>query len=126
MRPNLRLRPGTLGCALLGAFTGGAPISQCLPLALRLPRPRCASPADYSLKEGESLTLRISAPKRAGSGGFVSKKKGLLFKQFSLVMGERDGGGRGWGWGCVGRLSAGVVWHSRLAQPEAEPDVGKR
>lgn len=49
-----------------------------------------APTADYSLKEGESLTLRIVAPRRAGSGGFVSKKRGL-FKQFSLVMGEHGG-----------------------------------
>ncbi|KAL4430811.1 hypothetical protein ABPG75_006067 [Micractinium tetrahymenae] len=46
---------------------------------------------DYSLREAESLTLKISAPRRAGSGGFVSKKKGLLGKQFSLVMGEHGG-----------------------------------
>ncbi|PSC68868.1 Adaptin ear-binding coat-associated 2 [Micractinium conductrix] len=50
-----------------------------------------APQADYSIKEGETLKLSISAPKRAGTGGFVSKRGQMLAKQFSLILDGRGG-----------------------------------
>lgn len=53
--------------------------------------PDVQSQADLSIKEGETLHLKITAARRAGSSGFVSAKRGHLGKQFSLIMDGRGG-----------------------------------
>lgn len=55
--------------------------------------PAAAPQADYSIKDGETLHLKISAPKPAGAGGFVSRAaaRGHMGKSFSLLLDGHGG-----------------------------------
>jgi hypothetical protein len=66
---------------------------------------------DLSIKEGETLRLRINAPKQAGSSNFVSgagPRRGMLNKNFSLIV---DGHG-----GTIAALSS--------PSPSSSPKLG--
>ena len=79
--------PQAGACGARGSAGHGCGVPPLLPVLILLLQPNISPallllPQDYSIKEGETLKLSISAPKRAGTGGFVSKRGQMLAKQF--------------------------------------------